>query len=404
MSDTDAGNDALHLVAEGITALAGFGVAAISVVEGDQLRIVAVAGSDDATAELMHMTSPVDSFLAELEPAEDWGRLTFLPHERAVGRLAGFEWVPDMEVLDLEDAWHPHDLLCALLHDEDGVLRGLLSVDLPVDGRRPGQHQRDVLEVYARQAEQAVVRLLERQDLQHDLVVERRVSHYRARLINVIAHELKTPTTVILGRAELALDGLDDLDDPDLRRDLDTITRAATRISTMADDLLVMARADNPDRARETAPVDLVAVGRGAQELLLGEADRQGITLGLAVPDTAVTVSGDLAELEAVALNLVSNAVKYTDRGGHVLVSVRTLDAQRVELAVADDGIGISDADQDRLFEEFFRSPSPEAHERPGTGLGLAIVERVVGRHHGRTVVDSELGRGTTVRVVLPRS
>lgn len=401
MSDTDTGADALHLVAEGITALAGFEVAAISIVVGDELRIVAVAGSDAATAELMDLRSPLDHLLAELEPAETWGRLTFLPHERASGHLADFEWVHDMDVLEVEDAWHPDDLLCALLRDEHGTLRGMLSVDLPVNGRRPDQHQRDVLDVYAGQAEQTVVRLLERQDLQHDLVVERSVSRYRARLIDVLAHELKTPTTVILGRAELALDGLDDVD---LRRDLDTITRAATRISTMADDLLVMARADNPDRARDTTPVDLVAVGRGAHELMLCEAAGQGIALDLAVPDTAVTVPGDRAELEAVAVNLVSNAIKYTDRGGQVVVSLRTLDAEHVELAVADDGIGISEADQDRLFEEFFRSPSPQARDRPGTGLGLAIVERVVRRHHGRIEVDSELGRGTTVRVVLPRS
>jgi signal transduction histidine kinase len=121
---------------------------------------------------------------------------------------------------------------------------------------------------------------------------------------------------------------------------------------------------------------------------------------------TPVVALGDAAELDRVVVNLVNNAVKYTHTGGTITITLRPADEEdgdgMVELVVADDGIGIAEADHDRLFTEFFRSTNPAALARPGTGLGLTIVDRIVRRHGGRIEVDSELGIGTTFRVLLP--
>jgi signal transduction histidine kinase len=159
--------DALQLIAEGVTDLAGFGVAAISVAREDgKLEVAAVAGSDEARIELQGRRTPIDTLMAEIEKADHWGLLRFVPHERldpSAGETWG--WIPDVIPIDEPDAWHPLDLLIAPLTDDDGVLRGTLAIDLPVNGRRPDEAQRRVLQTYAEQAGRAVITALEREAL-----------------------------------------------------------------------------------------------------------------------------------------------------------------------------------------------------------------------------------------------
>ncbi len=159
--------DALQLIAEGVTDLAGFGVAAISVAREDgKLEVAAVAGSDEARIELQGRRTPIDTLMAEIEKADHWGLLRFVPHERldpSAGETWG--WIPDVTPIDEPDAWHPLDLLIAPLTDDDGVLRGTLAIDLPVNGRRPDEAQRRVLQTYAEQAGRAVITALEREAL-----------------------------------------------------------------------------------------------------------------------------------------------------------------------------------------------------------------------------------------------
>lgn len=160
--------DALQLIAAGVTQVAGFGIAAISVVRIDgKLEVMAVAGSEEAGESLHGRRTPVDQLSREIEKADDWGLFRFVPHER-LDATAGEQWgwVPDIDPIDDgPDAWHPLDMLIAPLYDQDGALRGTLAIDLPVDGRRPGEAQRAVLNTYAEQARQAVIVALEREAL-----------------------------------------------------------------------------------------------------------------------------------------------------------------------------------------------------------------------------------------------
>jgi signal transduction histidine kinase len=161
-----ASRDALQLIAEGVTQVAGFGIAAISVVRDGALESVAIAGNDEARKELEGTRTTVERVLAELEKADDWGLLRFVPHERLdPGAGDTWGWVPDIEPIDAPDAWDPMDLLIAPLYDASGTLRGTLAMDLPVDGLRPGRAQREVLNTYAEQAGRAVVVALEREAL-----------------------------------------------------------------------------------------------------------------------------------------------------------------------------------------------------------------------------------------------
>jgi signal transduction histidine kinase len=227
----------------------------------------------------------------------------------------------------------------------------------------------------------------------------RELAGYKSRLIATIAHELKNPLTSLLGHLELV-----ELE-PDLTSSVTESTqamgRAVGRMRSIVDDLLLLSQVADPNAALDPVPVDLTAVVDDALDLLGVTADQKSLTIVLDVPSTPVSAWGETQELFQVCANLISNAVRYTPNGGTITVALaRTADD--VEIVVADTGIGISPADQHRLFDEFFRSTNPAALSTPGTGLGLSIVHRIVERHHGRIAVESELGSGTTFTVTLP--
>ena len=402
MQPSENDRAALQFIAEGVTELAGFEVAAISVVRDGMLHTVAVAGDDGAGEELSDNQTPVQALLAELENAEDWGAFKFVPHEREGSHLTAYQWIPDLDVADGPDAWHPHDLLCSLLTDADGELRGVLSIDVPRDGRRPGPEQRRILELYARQAERAVITALERGEIARDLAQERAVAEYRSQLVDVLSHEVQNPLTAILHNAELLLE--EGSHDAATVRGLEAIRRGAERIQVMGADLLVLARVGNPLRPLALT-VDLVAVAREVCGLLAAGARQHEVEVRLVAEAESLRVLGDPQDLDAVVANLVSNAIKYSEPGGRVRVILRRCDGPQgthAELVVEDDGVGIAADERDRVFEEFFRSADPRVRERAGTGLGLAIVERAVARHGGRVAVESAPDVATRFRVLLP--
>ncbi len=227
----------------------------------------------------------------------------------------------------------------------------------------------------------------------------RRLASYKTQLLSTVSHELKNPLTVIRGHLEL-LDSEDDVAEvADVA--MSAMTRAASRMSRLVDNLLVLAKVEDPHRLEDETPTDVRSV---LQEALDGSGDAAAwsdLTVTLDVPDDPLLVTAGPDDLDRLVGNLVTNAVKYTRRGGHVAVRACRV-GREVRIEVADDGIGIAPEDQEQLFTEFFRSSNPEATMLPGTGLGLAICARVVARHGGRIEVDSDLGRGSTFRVFLP--
>lgn len=241
------------------------------------------------------------------------------------------------------------------------------------------------------------VRAFERE---HRLVKElQALDAYKTQLVATVSHELKTPLTSVLGHLEI-LETVDGLPRP-VEKSIAAMGRGATRLARIVDDLLLLAKAGDPDVLLIACPVDLGDLVDEVVALGAIEARRRGVTVVVETPPSAVIASGDSAELDRVVANLVSNAVKYTGDGGRVVVSLAQ-QGEQVELSVADTGIGISEDDQQHLFAEFFRSSHPAAFAQPGTGLGLAIVDRIVARHHGSIEVESALGVGTTFRVTLP--
>jgi signal transduction histidine kinase len=394
----------LQLIAEGVREFAGFDLAAVSLVADGVLHTVAVVGDDEAIARLVDLRAPVELVERELEPAEVWGDLRFLPAERSGGHLEGHDWVPDLVALDVPDAWHPDDLLCGLLCDDEGRLRGLLSVDLPRSGRRPDAAQRETLQMYVRLAERALVTALERGDLEVRVEREHAIAEYRRSIIDVLSQELRGTAAAIGNTVEVLRrrTGLD----PATRSALDAVDGGASRITSVVEDMAALAKLGRPGVALRTAPTDLGALVRDVIAFHDGAARLRKVSVSLAVTGSPV-VSGDPEDLDRMVANLLSNAVKYTDPGGEVRVRVAGPAAGRegrpvVVLEVADTGIGIAVADRDHVFEEFFRSQDGAVRRRPGVGLGLAIVHRIVALHGGTVRVDSTLGAGATFTVELP--
>lgn len=177
----------LQLIAEGVVAVAGFAVAAIRIRRGDELELVVATGLPDKVGTRI----PLRLMLDELEHAEDWGSLQFVAHERgSAGAECGWI-VPNVVIGDAPDAWHPLDMLVALLYDDQGELRGTLAMDEPVDGRRPGPERRGVLERFAALASRAVIS-----------AVEREAFAERVAMANTVKTVVRTAS------AQLSLDGL----------------------------------------------------------------------------------------------------------------------------------------------------------------------------------------------------
>lgn len=234
--------------------------------------------------------------------------------------------------------------------------------------------------------------------LSHDLVSLRELGEHRTAMANVLAHEIKGPVASILGHAEF----LDPGGPPDATLAArGAIERGAQRISRTIDDMLALSQVTDPNAPRTVVQLDLAELVSDALELNRAAAERSGVRLLPLLGERPVLITGEPDELDKMVQNLITNAVKYSPAGGTVTLTC-SRDRDDAVLVCQDEGIGIAQDEQARLFDEFFRSSDPAARQRPGTGLGLAIVRQVVDRHRGSVTVDSELGAGSTFTVRLP--
>jgi signal transduction histidine kinase len=165
-------HEALLVIAEGITQLAGFAVAAVSVVRDSQhMQVMAVAGNDEARDTLLGTFTPITRLMEEIEQGEDWGMFKFVPHESLDPEVESWGWVPDLEPSAEPNGWHPMDLLVAPLYGPNGTLTGTLAIDCPTNGRRPDVAHRRILNRYAEQAARALYIAVERESFAEQIRV-----------------------------------------------------------------------------------------------------------------------------------------------------------------------------------------------------------------------------------------
>jgi two-component system, OmpR family, phosphate regulon sensor histidine kinase PhoR len=230
----------------------------------------------------------------------------------------------------------------------------------------------------------------------------READEAKSALVSTVSHELRTPLTSIMGYLDVLLDMYRDDLPNDVTDMLRVIERNAVRLRSLIDDLLVQSQIEAGRRLVVLDRVDLAGVLTDVVETMAPLADSAGLALDFVQPAPgALLVNGDARQLGQAIGNLVSNAVKFTKRGGRVLISA-TSERQDVLVRVSDTGIGIPDAELPHLFDRFYRATNARSAVIPGTGLGLGIVAEIVNQHSGTVRVESELSVGTSFEIRLP--
>jgi two-component system phosphate regulon sensor histidine kinase PhoR len=229
-----------------------------------------------------------------------------------------------------------------------------------------------------------------------DITELRRMERVRSDFVANASHELKTPLTSIRGYAEALSE--DDPPEEIRRKFLGSILQNTLRLQKLVDDLLDLSRLES---GGWTANIESVWVPEAVQEAwdLLSSKETQKVSFAVRGEAAAL---GDRQGLVHVLRNLLDNAVRHAPPNGHVRVDIERTAEGTVAIAVTDDGEGIPAQALPRIFERFYRADSARARHVGGTGLGLAIVKHLVGAMGGQVSAESELGRGTTIRIVLP--
>ena len=235
--------------------------------------------------------------------------------------------------------------------------------------------------------------------LVEDISQARRVEEVRRDFLANVSHELKTPVGGISLLAEALLDAADDPEA--VQRFATRIGIESRRLTNLVKEIVELSRLQGTDVVTDPALVDVGACAQDAVERYHLLAEENGIEVAIQA-EPGCEVWGDRELVTTAIGNLVGNAISYSDSGTRVGVSTRRRDAGLVEVAVTDQGLGISPDEQKRIFERFYRVDAARSRATGGTGLGLAIVKHVVENHGGTVTVWSQVGRGSTFTISLP--
>jgi PAS domain S-box-containing protein len=271
--------------------------------------------------------------------------------------------------------------------DENGVFSGYVATADDITDRLETQ---SALEAALMSEREAVERLMD-------------IDQVKDRFVSSVSHELRTPITNIVGYLELLMDGVYGEPNEEQIRAMSRIDLNSRRLLTLIDDLLTLSSMESLNQPRELAPVDLVAVVRRAEEMVRPSLMRRDLRLEVDVPDEPVVIPGDGGQLERLVINLATNAVKFTLDGGRVTLRLLApRNGTGPVLEVEDTGIGIPEADQEMLFNRFFRATQAREAAVPGSGLGLSIAKSIAELHGGQISATSVYGTGSTFRVEFP--
>ncbi len=216
-----------------------------------------------------------------------------------------------------------------------------------------------------------------------------------------MSHELRTPLNAVIGIADLLQLASAEPITSRQREYLEGITESGRHLLALVNDVLDLAKIEAGKNDLSLEALDVRAAIEDALPALVPLAHHRGVSIALSALSGAHPVRADRLRLRQVLYNLITNALKFTDRGGSVTITARNSDGC-VAIAVADTGIGIAEADLPRLFQAFEQVVQPSGDRPPGTGLGLAITKRLVGMHDGTLEVASQIGVGTTFTVRIP--
>lgn len=233
-----------------------------------------------------------------------------------------------------------------------------------------------------------------------DYTEQEKLERMRKEFVANVSHELKTPITSISGYSETLLENAGSLDSETENKFLTVIHNEAERMAHLVSDLLKLSKMDfQPEEVSKTE-FDIIKVIKNDVDKLAIEANKKKQQLVNFNENESIMVFANETDMEQVILNILSNSIKYTPEGGKIGITAEKKEDE-VEILIKDNGIGIPKEDLGRVFERFYRVDKARSREMGGTGLGLSISKKMVKASGGRISIDSEVGGGTEVRIVL---
>mgnify|MGYP001149232477 CR=1 FL=1 len=234
--------------------------------------------------------------------------------------------------------------------------------------------------------------------LLQDITKMKKLENFRRDLVANVSHELKTPVTAIKGYAETLLDGAID-DKENAKKFVEIIKKHVDRLSTLINDLLTLSRIESGDIVIAKESIVINSLVESVFPLFSERAEKKMIKIDKEIPEGA-TVNADRDKIMQILINLLDNAVKFTETG-FVIVEFYSNNGDFI-LSVQDTGIGIPREHLPRIGERFYRVDTARSRELGGTGLGLAIVKHLVMAHGWNLKIESEVGKGTEVKIIIP--
>lgn len=217
--------------------------------------------------------------------------------------------------------------------------------------------------------------------------------HFRREFIADVSHELKTPIFAAQGFVHTLLDGA--IDDKEVRKKfLKKAAKSLDALDLLVQDILTISQIESGEIKMHLERFDILELCHEIIDQVEGKAEKKGIELKIPKKLKPVIVQGDYRRIYQVMINLITNAVKYTRKGGWAKISFKEVN-EKVEISVEDNGRGIPASDISRIFERFYRVDKSRSREKGGTGLGLSIVKHILERHGSEIYVESEYKKGS---------
>lgn len=331
---------------------------------------------DKLNTLFLHMTDGVAAFTTE-------GRIIHM--NPATERLLGVEFREDMTFGEMF-----HSM--ALPDSEDAGKEGYVQTEI----KRLGRTLNVLFAPYGGTGEGGIMAVI------HDITEQRKLDDARREFVANVSHELRTPLTNIKSYTETLVDAAGDLPPETEVKFLGVISNEADRMTRIVKDLLTLSKLDYGRMDLRFTRFSLQTMLEGVHTAMLLAARDNGHELRMDLRGPLPDMVGDRERLEQVIVNIVSNSIKYTPRGGQIELFATMRDDRHVVIRVKDNGMGIPKEDVPRLFERFYRVDKARSREKGGTGLGLAIAKEMVEAHKGTIHLESELDAGTAVTIVLP--
>lgn len=231
----------------------------------------------------------------------------------------------------------------------------------------------------------------------------KKLEEYRREFIADVSHELKTPIFAAQGFIHTLLDGA--MEEPELNEKfLQKAARSLDRLDELVQDLMVLSELETGSVKMKKEAIDLFLLAQDVTEQLENTASKKEIRLEISRNiEKPMVADVDPGRIHQVFQNLIENGIKYGNPGGWVRVQLFGLEDGQVEIAISDNGPGIPEEDQKRIFDRFYRVEKSRSKEKGGSGLGLAIVKRILEAHKSRIQLESKVGKGSTFTFRLSR-